>query len=124
MSKAKPHALLGGTTLSSEQVQTVDKLVSVWDAAVAAVEALAKRVKRGNVNGPLREVQELLEALPLSSGDFSRVANNLKNAERYLQSRERGAASYELRMLAGAVRSCRLANGNGSRRTRRTPSVG
>ena len=109
--------------MSSLRMQPVDKLVNVWDAAVAAVEALAEQVKRGNVNGPLREVQELLEALPLSSGDFCRVANNLKNAERYLESQERGAASYELRMLAGAVRSGLLANGNGSRRTRRTPSV-
>ena len=109
--------------MSSEPVQTVDKLVSVWDAAVAALEALGEQIKRGNVNEQLREVQELLEALPLSSGDFCRVVNNLKNAERYLQSQEWGAASYELRMLAGAVRSCLLAHGNGPRRTRRTPSV-
>ncbi len=108
--------------MSSEQLQTVDKLVNVWDAAVAAVEGLAEQVKRGSVNGQLNEVHELLEALPLSSGDFSRVLNNLRNAERYLQSRESGAASYELRLLAGAVRSCLLANG-GSRRTRRTSSV-
>lgn len=108
--------------MSYEQLQTVDKLVNVWDAAVAAVEALAEQVKRGSVSGQLNEVQELLEALPLSSGDFSRVLNNLRNAQRYLRSRESGAASYELRLLAGAVRSCLLASG-GSRRTRRTPSV-
>lgn len=106
----------------SKRAQTAENLVNVWEAAVAAVEALAEQVKRGSVNGQLNEVQELLEALPLSSGDFSRVLNNLRNAERYLRSRESGAASYELRLLAGAVRSCLLANG-GSRRTRRTPSV-
>ena len=109
--------------MSSEPVQTVDKLVSVWDAAVAAVEALARQVKRGKLKGQLSEVREVLEALPLSSSDFCRVANNLRNAERYLQSHEWGAASYELRMLAGAVRSCLLAHGNGPRRTRRTPFV-
>ena len=105
-----------------ERVQAAGELVNVWDAAVAAVDALAKQVKRGNVNGPLCEVRELLEALPFSSGDFSRVANNLRNAERYLRSQEWGAASYELRLLAGAVRCCLLAHG-GNRRTRRTPSA-
>ena len=110
--------------MSSVQVRTADKLVNVWDAAVAAIEALAEQVKRGKVNGQLSEVQELLQALPLSSGDFSRVVNNLKNAQRYLQSQERGAAAYELRMLAGALRTCLLASGNGSPRIRRTPSVG
>ena len=87
--------------MSSVKVRTLEKLVNVWEAALATLEALAEQVKCGNVNGQLGEVQTLLEALPLSSGDFSRVTNNLKNAERYLQSNEFGAAAYELRMLTG-----------------------
>ena len=95
--------------MSPVQSRTSEMLVNVWDAAIAAIEAVAEQVKKlGNVDGQLGEVQALLEALPLSSGDFCRVSNNLKNAQRYLQSHERGAAAYELRMLAGAVRTCLL----------------
>ena len=96
--------------MSPVQARTSHKLVNVWDAAIAAMEALAQQVKRGDLNGQLGEVQALLEALPLSSGAFCRVSNHLKNAERYLQSHERGAAAYELRMLARAVRTCLLAS--------------
>jgi hypothetical protein len=102
----------------------VEKLVNVWEAAIATLEALAENVKHGNVDGQLGEVQALLEALPLSSGDFSRAANNLKNAERYLQSNEYGAAAYELRMLTGAVRTCLLAGGSGNPRLRKTSFAG
>jgi hypothetical protein len=109
--------------MSLVQVRTVEKLMNSWEAALAALEALAEQVKHGNVNGPLGEVQVLLEALPLGSGDFSRVSNNLKNAERYLQSNEHGAAAYELRMLTGAVRTCLLADRSGSPRFRKTPLV-
>jgi hypothetical protein len=110
--------------MSSVQVRTVDKLVNVWEAAIATLGALVEQVRRGNVNGELGEVQALLEALPLSSGDFARAANNLKNAERYLQSNEYGAAAYELRMLTGAVRTCLLADGCDTPKLRRTPLVG
>jgi len=104
----------------SVQAQTVCKLATVWDAAVAAIQALAEQVKRGKVNGELTEVQGLLEALPLSSGDFCRMGNNLRNAERYMRSQEWGAASYELHMLAGALRNCLFALGNGVSRPSRT----
>ena len=103
--------------MSPVQSRTSEKLVNVWDAAIAAIEALAGQVrKRGDVDGQLGEVQALLQALPLSSGDFCRVSNNLKNAQRYLQSHERGAASYELNMLAGAVRTCLLPSGTAFRK--------
>src|SRR5262245_7331667 len=110
--------------MSSVEVRTSQKLVNVWDAAIATLEALTKQVKRGRINGQFGEVRELLEAMPLSSGDFSRVANNLKNAGRYLQSQENGAAAYELRMLTAAVRACLLADGMGSPKLRKTPLVG
>lgn len=79
------------------QARTVDNLASGRGAAVAAIEALAEQVKRGTVKGQLTEVQGLLEALPLSSGDFCRVGNNLRNAERYMRSQELGAAIIALR---------------------------
>ena len=81
----------------SVQAQTADRLGNAWGAAVAAIEALAEQVKRGTVNGQLTEVQGLLEALPLSSGDFCRAGNNLRNAERYMRSQELAAAIIALR---------------------------
>ena len=91
--------------MALEQAKFVETERNVWHAAVAAIDALALAVKRGQVNGQLSEVRELLEAPPLASGDFCRAANNLKNAERYLRSQEAGAAGYELRMLAGVIRN-------------------
>jgi hypothetical protein len=104
----------GGKTMS--QTSILQWRPNILAAAIAAVEALAEQVKRGNLDGELGEVQALLEALPLSSGDFCRVSNNLKNAQRYLQSQERGAAAYELRMIAGAVRTCLTTRGTWSTR--------
>jgi hypothetical protein len=92
--------------MSSLETRVLQRRVTVWEAAIAAVLALAEHVKRGALEGELGEVQALLEALPLSSDDFCRVSNNLKNAERYLESQERGAAAYELRLIAGTVRTC------------------
>ena len=108
----------------SVHVRRPEKLVNVWEAAIATLETLAEQVKHGNVDGQLSEVRALLEALPLSSGDFSRVLNNLKNAERYLQSNEHGAAAWELRMLTGAVRTCLLPDGIGTPRLRKSPLAG
>lgn len=110
--------------MTSVRTRTVERLVNVWEAAIATLGALAEQVRRGDADGQMGEVQALLEALPLRSGDFSRVANNLKNAERYLQSNEYGAAAYELRMLAGAVRICLRANGAGTPRLKKTSLAG
>jgi hypothetical protein len=43
--------------------------------------------------------RQILEALPLTSADFCAAVNRLGNAQRYLQSGERGAARFELRQL-------------------------
>lgn len=41
-----------------------------------------------------------LDALPLTTGEAGVMRNRLANAQNYLQAGERGAARYELRLLA------------------------
>ena len=45
----------------------------------------------------------LLESLPLSTSEFGLATTRLNNARRYLESSERGAARYELRLLIGGL---------------------
>lgn len=48
----------------------------------------------------LQDLGALLETLPLTSGEFATAHNRIRNARRYLQASEPGAARYELRLLA------------------------
>jgi hypothetical protein len=54
--------------------------------------------------GDLQHLHDLLESLPLTSDEYGRASNHLRNANRYLASGERGAAQFELRMLFGSLR--------------------
>ena len=49
------------------------------------------------------ELQRIIESLPLSTDEFGLAMNRLRNASRYLRSHERGAARYELKMLARSL---------------------
>ena len=51
----------------------------------------------------IAELQRILETLPLSTGEFGVATNRVRNASRYLRSQERGAARYELKMLARSL---------------------
>ena len=53
----------------------------------------------------LDDVRCLLESLPLTTGEYGVARNRLRNAHRYLKSQERGAARFELRLLAGSLRN-------------------
>ena len=69
------------------------------------VAGVLKMIERGKTAlEKLQEVRELLESIPLSSGEYCVAQNRLQNAHRYLVSDERGAARFELRMLAGSLR--------------------
>jgi hypothetical protein len=46
-----------------------------------------------------REAHKVLEALPLTTAEFATARNRLNNARTYLESGERGAALFELRLL-------------------------
>ena len=57
----------------------------------------------GDNGDDIVELQRLLEALPLSTEEFGLATNRLRNTSRYLRSQERGAARYELKMLARSL---------------------
>jgi hypothetical protein len=50
------------------------------------------------------EALAMLQALPLSTGEFGLALSRLKNAQRYYAAREPGAAHFELRLLCGALK--------------------
>jgi len=66
------------------------------------------------------DTQLMMESLPLASGEYAVASNRLRNARRYLQSDERGAAAYELRLLMGDLKEATVAKQNG-RKLRKSP---
>lgn len=68
----------------------------------------------------LQEVRGLLDSLPLASDEYGTASNRLRNAHRYLVSQERGAARYELILLAGSLRCEREAEVRPRRRRQRS----
>jgi len=70
-----------------------------------SVQHLLRLIRRGqDVVDEFQQVRDLLEAIPLASGEYGTAANRLRNTHRYLVSEEGGAACYELQMLAGVLR--------------------
>jgi hypothetical protein len=55
------------------------------------------------LNG-LNAAELLLQTLPLASEPFGVAMNRIRNARRYLRSREVGAAHFELRLLASTLK--------------------
>lgn len=85
------------------------KIEDICLQAVERIEALHTLLSRVSEPNDAREnvfakVQRLLEALPLNTEEFALAGNRLRNAGRYLRSRERGAACYELKLLARSLR--------------------
>lgn len=53
----------------------------------------------------------IVEALPLATAEYALLCNRIGNAQRYLQCGERGAAEYELKMIARSFEAaCRDVN--------------
>ncbi len=73
---------------------------------IEAIQALLSRdAKAADAVGNLfANVKRLLDALPLNTEEFGLAGNRLQNAGRYLRSRERGAACYELKLLSLSLR--------------------
>jgi len=86
---------------------TDPNLVSTQDIRQLAVVNLVRLIRKlessDDPSDDLAEVHQLLEALPMATGEFGLAINRLKNAGRYLQSCERGAARWELASLLGSL---------------------
>ncbi len=63
--------------------------------------------RKQDILDQVEQISDLLESLPLAAGDYGTATNRLRNAHRYLRSEERGAARYELQLLAGSLRATR-----------------
>lgn len=85
-----------------------------------AIEHLLVNLHRPDVPNDVQDVRDLLDSLPLATDEYATALNRLRNAHRYLVSQERGAARYELRLLAGSLRNQREVNVRPRRRRLRT----
>jgi hypothetical protein len=87
---------------------TDPRLVSTQDIHQQVVTNLVRLIRKlesgGDPSGDLPQVHQLLEVLPMATGEFGLAINRLKNANRYLQSCERGAARWELALLLDGLR--------------------
>ncbi len=108
------------TTESTAHKVTIE---DIFGQATRKVKSLLAQIEQatgsnGDNGDGIAELKQLLEALPFSTAEFGLATNRLRNASRYLQSQERGAARYELKMLALSL------GRNRHQGRRRSPEVG
>ena len=86
--------------MKTSQATSVVSIDEIWRTALSRLRCLTAQVAHGHeASFAFEEFFAMLAALPLSSDEFGLAGNRLNNARRYLQSAERGAAGYELRLL-------------------------
>jgi hypothetical protein len=79
--------------------------------AVRGVQGLIRVVSRKFASDDgFDRLEELLQSLPLPTHEFAVAANRLANARRYAAADERGAATYELKLLIGGLNNGSLAD--------------
>ncbi len=66
---------------------------------------LAKNCQTNNMLVCLDSIRGLLDCLPLDTVEYGLANLRIKNAERFLQSNEAGAAKFEIRMLKGSLKN-------------------
>lgn len=77
-----------------------------WYLLSGVLDRLLQRAEDNEANfDDLHAAELLLQTLPLASEPFGVAMNRIRNAHRYLESSEPGAARYELRLLGGGLRS-------------------
>ncbi len=105
--------------LSLQKLQTATP-DTIRQELLRTIEHLLRGLRRDfDVLDDLQEVRDLLDSLPLATGEYGTASNRLRNAHRYLVSQERGAARYELKLLAGSLRCEREAEVRPRRRRQR-----
>ena len=87
---------------------TDPRLVSTQEVHQRAIGNLVRLIRKlesgDDPSDDFPEVYQLLESLPMATGEFGLANNRLKNAKRYLQSREPGGARWELAALLDSLR--------------------
>lgn len=87
------------------QTNTHVTIDSVFQPVLSTLSRLVRRTtSEFGASAEISQLQTLLETLPLGSDEFGIACNRLRNAQRYLQSNEAGAARWELNALASQLR--------------------
>jgi hypothetical protein len=63
-------------------------------------QELARLLAEPEVSDCWPQARAMLEALPLSTGEYAAAVNRLRSAQRYATQRQLGAARFELNQLA------------------------
>ena len=79
-------------------------LTEIYAHAVACLEGLLTRVSTGTPSAAgFDAARAAMEALPLTTEEAAVARNHLNNVRSYTIAAERGAACYELRLLANGL---------------------
>jgi hypothetical protein len=73
------------------------KTPALRDELAFHLERAYEHAGRPSASEPLCRCQIVLEALPITTTEYSLLRNRLRNAERYSMQREKGAARFEIR---------------------------
>jgi hypothetical protein len=91
--------------MKAAQVTSSVSIDDLWQAAICRLFWLRTKTMIGiDISRPLQDFLEILESLPLTTGEFGLARNRLNNAISYLACAQPGAARYELRLLEGSLR--------------------
>jgi hypothetical protein len=92
--------IIKGGSFMLAQSKAVASIEAIHSQLANCLRGIAVGRARDDANASeLAEATHLLEALPLSTGEFAVASNRLSNARRYLDAGERGAAHYEVQLL-------------------------
>lgn len=81
----------------------------LFDLAVQRIKTVVRRPQLVKFDEFFAHLRQMLESLPLSTGEFSLALNRLNSSRRYLAYGETGAACYELKQLMGGLERMREA---------------
>lgn len=94
---------------------------SVFAPVLKQAEVLLRTLEtRRAVQTEMEDLAGLLETLPLASNEFGLACTRVSNAQRYLDSAERGAARWELDAMVRQLKSHAVAETKEPRRRLRS----
>ncbi|MCA9186356.1 MAG: hypothetical protein KDA99_12080 [Planctomycetales bacterium] len=92
--------------LPQAEKHTSSTVREILDELVLSLDTLLQGTEDSNQTaGSIGNAKKLIAALPLATDDFCTASNRMRNAVRYFNSGERGAAKYELRLLLASLRN-------------------
>ena len=90
---------------------------ATFQPILSALSAISQQLGRGSTSSHTAdELNAMLETLPISTDDFGIASNRIRNAQRYLASKEVGAARWELNAMRQQLHSRATAKASEPRR--------